>query len=188
MISEEARAKMRTLASRYPSARSATLPALRVAQEEEGYVTPEGIEAVADALGLKPDEVASVVSFYSMFHRQPVGRHVVKVCTSVSCYLRGCDALLERLEAGLGIHRGETTPDGAVTLLGVECLASCGTAPVLQLDDEFVENVTDARADALIAELRGAPDAAEPDAAEPNAAKADAAGPRRAPRQEGTPV
>jgi NADH-quinone oxidoreductase E subunit len=163
-ISDEARTRMRAAVAHYPSARSAMLPALHIAQEEQGSITPEGIEAVADVLGVRPDEVASVVSFYSMFHRKPVGRHVIRVCTSISCYLRGCDTLLAHLEDRLGVRRGETTPDGLFTLLPIECLASCGTAPVLQVDDAFVENVTLASADVLLdrlrAESRGAGDPA----------------------------
>lgn len=154
MIREEARQRMREVAAKYPSARSATLPALHIAQEEEGYISPEGVAAVAEALGLRDDEVDSVVSFYSMYFKKPVGRHVIKVCTSISCYLRGSDDLLAHLEERLGIHHGETTSDGAFTLLPIECLASCGTAPVLQMNDEFVENVSHADADALIERLR----------------------------------
>jgi NADH-quinone oxidoreductase E subunit len=154
MISEQARARMRDAVTRYPSARSAMLPALHIAQEEEGHITPEGVEAVAEALGVRPDEVDMVVSFYSMYFRKPVGRHVIKVCTSISCYLRGCDTLMAHLEQRLGIRRGETTADGAITLLPIECLASCGTAPVLQVNDEFVENVTLEDADALVQRLR----------------------------------
>ncbi len=154
MISDDVRARMRALAANYPSARSATLPALHLAQEAEGYITPEGVEAVASALGLRADEVDSVVSFYSMFFKRPVGRAVVKVCTSISCYLRGSDALLAHFERSLGIRHGETTADGAVTLLPTECLAACGGACALQVNDEIVERVTPAGADALIARLR----------------------------------
>jgi NADH-quinone oxidoreductase E subunit len=154
MISEDARERMRAAVTRYPSRRSAMLPALHIAQEEQGSITPEGIAAVADVLGVRPDEVASVVSFYSMFHKKPVGRHVIRVCTSISCYLRGCDELLAHLEERLGVRRGETTPDGLFTLLPFECLASCGTAPVLQVNDAFVENVTLDAADALLDRLR----------------------------------
>ena len=157
MISADARARMRELTARYPTARSAMLPALHIAQEEEGYITPEGVAAVAEALGVRPDEVDMVVSFYSMYFRKPVGRHVIKVCTSISCYLRGCDQLLAHLEDRLGITRGETTADGAFTLLPIECLASCGSAPVVQVNDEFVENMTLDGADALIERLRRAP-------------------------------
>jgi NADH-quinone oxidoreductase E subunit len=154
MISDAARERMRAAVTRYPSARSAMLPALHIAQEEQGYITPEGIEAVAEALGVRADEVASVVSFYSMFHKQPVGRHVISVCTSISCYLRGCDTLLAHLEERLGVRRGGTTADGLFTLRPMECLAACGGAPVLQVNDEFVENVTLEAAAALIERLR----------------------------------
>ncbi len=154
MISDAARERMRTAAGRYPSARSAMLTALHIAQDEQGYVTPEGIEAVAAALGVRADEVASVVSFYSMFHKQPVGRHVIKVCTSISCYLRGCDALLAHLEERLGVPRGGTTADGLFTVQPIECVAACGGAPVLQVNGEFVEHVTLEAADALIERLR----------------------------------
>jgi NADH-quinone oxidoreductase E subunit len=157
MISDETKARMRDVAAKYPSARSATLPALHIAQEAEGYVSPAGVAAVAETLGLRDDEVDSVVSFYSMYFKQPVGRHVIKVCTSISCYLRGCDGLLAHLRERLGIAPGETTADGAFTLLPTECLASCGTAPVLQVNNEFVENVTPADADALIERLRTRP-------------------------------
>lgn len=157
MLSDQARERMRAIAAQYPNARSAMLPALHIAQEEEGYVTPEGMTAVAEALGVRPDEVDSVVSFYSMFRKKPVGRHVIKVCTSIACYLRGCDTLLAHLEERLGVRAGETTPDGLFTLQTIECVASCGTAPVLQVNEAFVENVTLDRADALIERLRHPP-------------------------------
>jgi NADH-quinone oxidoreductase E subunit len=153
MISEQAKQRMRDLAARYPLARSAVMPALYVAQEEEGYITPEGLQAVAEAIGITVDDVESVATFYTMYHQQPPGKKVIKVCTSISCYLRNCDALVEHLEGRLGIKRGETSADGNYTLLTAECLASCGTAPVLQVNGEFVENVTLERADALIDRL-----------------------------------
>ncbi len=144
---------MRDLAARYPVARSAVMPALYVAQEEEGYITREGLQAVAEAVGITVDDVESVATFYTMYHQRPPGKKVIKVCTSISCYLRNCDALVEHLEERLGIKRGETSADGNYTLLTAECLASCGTAPVLQVNGEFVENVTLERADALIDRL-----------------------------------
>jgi NADH-quinone oxidoreductase E subunit len=153
MISEQARQRMRDLAARYPVARSAVMPALYVAQEEEGYITPEGLQAVAEAIGITVDDVESIATFYTMYHRRPPGKKVIKVCTSISCYLRNCDELVEHLEERLGIKRGETSADGNYTLLTAECLASCGTAPVLQVNGEFVENVTLERADALIDQL-----------------------------------
>jgi NADH-quinone oxidoreductase E subunit len=153
MISEQARERMRSLAARYPMSRSALLPALHIAQEEEGYLTPGGIETVAEVLNLTTDDVKSVATFYTMYYQRPHGRNVISVCTGISCYLRGCDQLMEHLKSRLGVQRGETTPDGSFTLEGMECLASCGTAPVLQVNGEFVENVTLDMADALLDEL-----------------------------------
>ncbi len=153
MISEQAKQRMRDLAARYPVARSAVMPALYIAQQEEGYVNQEALQAVAEAIGLTVDDVESVATFYTMYYQQQPGKKVIKVCTSISCYLRNCDALVEHLEKRLGIKRGETTANGDYTLMTAECLASCGTAPVLQVNDEFVENVTLQTADALVDEL-----------------------------------
>ena len=155
MISEQTRERMRTLAARYPVARSAVLPALHMAQEEEGYVTSEGVAAVAEVLNMTEDDVKSGATFYTMYYHRPHGKKVISVCTGISCYLRNCDPLVEHLEQSLGIKRGETTADGAFTLECVECLASCGTAPVLQVNGEFVENVTPEIADALLKRLSG---------------------------------
>ncbi len=153
MISEEVKARMREIVARYPSPRSATLPCLHVAQDAEGYITPAGIAAVAEVVGSKLDEVESVVTFYSMYRRAPAGMHTIKVCTSISCYLRGCDDLLAHLENRLGVQRGHTTPDGTITLQAAECMAACGMAPVLQVDDQFVENVSLDDADDLLKRL-----------------------------------
>lgn len=153
MISEHAKQRMRELTQRYPAARSAVLPALYIAQEEEGYITSEGLQAVSEAIGITVDDVESVATFYTMYFHQPPGKKVIKVCNSISCYLRNCDAVLEHLEQRLGIKRGETTPDGNYTLQAVECLASCGTAPVLQVNGEFVENLTIESTDALVDQL-----------------------------------
>src|SRR6266849_143939 len=153
MISEQAKQRMRDLAVRYPVARSAVMPALYIAQQEEGYITPAALQAVAEAIDITIDDVESVATFYTMYYRQQPGKKVIKVCTSISCYLRDCDVLVSQLEQRLGIKRGETTADGNYTLLTAECLASCGTAPVLQVNDEFIENVTPEMADALIDEL-----------------------------------
>lgn len=158
MISQQAKERMRALAARYPVARSALLPALHIVQAEEGYITRAGLEAVAEVLNLTTDDVKSVATFYTMYYQRPHGEKVLSVCTGISCYLRGCDALVEHLEERLGIKRGETTSDGRFTLECAECLASCGTAPVLQVNGEFVENVTpdmiDVRLDELGRELK----------------------------------
>ncbi len=153
MISEEAKQRMRDLAARYPVARSAVMPALHMVQQAEGYITAEGLQAVAEALNMTTDDVESVATFYTMYYQHPKGKKVIKVCNSISCYLRNCDALVEHFQQRLGIKPGETTPDGKYTLMTVECLASCTTAPALQVNDEFFENVTPESADALLAKL-----------------------------------
>lgn len=150
MISAQAKQRMRDLVTRYPAARSAVMPALYIAQQEEGYITSEGLQAVAEAIGLTVDDVKSVSTFYTMYYQRQPGKQVIKVCTSISCYLRNCDALVAHLEERLKVKSGETSADGNYTLMTTECLASCGTAPVLQVNDEFVEHVTLEKADALI--------------------------------------
>ena len=155
MISEETKQRMQSLAARYPVARSAVMPALYLAQQEEGYITQQGLCAIAEAIDMSVDDVESIATFYTMYHQHQPGKKIIKVCTSISCYLRNCDALVEHLEKRLGIKRGETTADGNYTLMTAECLASCGTAPVLQVNNEFVENVTLEMADTLIDEPDG---------------------------------
>ena len=152
MISEQAKQRMRDVAARYPVARSAIMPALYIAQQEEGYITQDALQAVAEAIGLTVDDVESVATFYTMYYQQQPGKKVIKVCTSISCYLRGCDAVVDHFEKRLGIKRGETSADGNYTFMTTECLASCGTAPVLQVNNEFVENVTLEMVDALVDE------------------------------------
>lgn len=153
MITETLRAELREIASRYPEARSAMLPCLHAVQAAEGRITNEGIAAVAEVVGAKPDEVESVVSFYSMYSTKPQGKYVIKVCTSVSCYLRGSDDILARLQEKLGIARGETSADGRFTIDMIECLAACGMAPALQVNGQFVECLTPERADLLLERL-----------------------------------
>lgn len=150
MISQKAIQRMRDIAARYPVARSAVMPALYIAQQEEGYITREGLASVAEVLNMTPDDVESVATFYTMYYQSPPGQKEIKVCNSISCYLRGCDPLIEQLEQRLGMKRGETRADGKYTLKAVECLASCGTAPVLQINGEFVENLTAEKIDALV--------------------------------------
>lgn len=188
MVSEEAKQRMRAAAAKYPTLRSAVLPALHIAQEEEGYITQDALDAVAEVLKLTPDEVKTVATFYTMYFKEKPGKQVIHVCTSISCYLRGCDQVVEHLEERLGIKRGETTPDGRFTLLTAECLASCGSAPVLQVNNEFVEHVTLESADALIDQLNHDLDTADGSAPKgqqaaasglPEQTRTEAAGPKR---------
>jgi len=155
ILSETARAQIRQLMQRYPQPRSALLPALDIAQREAGYLSPQVLREVAVLMDLPPVEVASVASFYTMLYRRPVGKHVIQVCTNISCSLMGAEHIVNVLRKKLGIEVGETTPDGRFTLLTVECLGSCGTAPMMQVDDTYYENLTEERLDAILAELSG---------------------------------
>ncbi|HEY3267461.1 MAG TPA: NADH-quinone oxidoreductase subunit NuoE [Armatimonadota bacterium] len=156
-LSEAARAKITKLMTRYPRKQSALLPALFVAQADHGYLTHGGIRDVAKMIGVTPTEVEGVATFYTMFAKRPVGQHVLQVCTTLSCALCGGIELLHHLEHRLGVKAGESTPDGKFTLMGVECLASCGTAPMMQVNDLYVENLTIEQADRLIDELQEKP-------------------------------
>ena len=137
----ETRAQIEALFERYPAKRGALLPAIYLAQAEKGYVDADTTRELAALFGLAPVEVHEVLTFYNMFYTEPQGRHHVYVCTNVPCSLRGARSLLRGLEAYLGVHAGETTKDGRVTLGHEECLGSCGTAPVLRIDGVYHENV-----------------------------------------------
>jgi NADH-quinone oxidoreductase subunit E len=153
-LSAEARARIAEAKDRFPDRRSAILLALHVAQAEHGgWLPDEALEAVASALDLPAAQVASVASFYTMLYRQPVGQHLIQVCTNVSCSLLGARRLVDYLSQKLGVEVGETTADGRFTLLEVECLGSCGTAPMMQVDDAYHENLTENKIDRLLEEL-----------------------------------
>jgi len=146
--------EIQQVADQYPVRRSAILPALRLAQERYGWLPPEAFREVADALDLTPAYCEAVASFYDMFHLQPVGRHLVEVCTNISCALVGAQQTLEALERELGIKAGETTPSGDVTLRTVECAGGCSWAPVVVVDHRYREPVSAADVPAIVAELR----------------------------------
>jgi NADH-quinone oxidoreductase subunit E len=148
-LTPESLAKADEIIARYPEKRSATLPLLHLAQEERGWIDDEIIRWVAELTGVAPVEVLGVVTFYPMFRRQPVGRRHVRVCRTLSCALRGAYHTMETLEETFGCRRGETTADGGVTLEFVECIASCGTGPVVQVDHALHEGVTPDKAKAF---------------------------------------
>ena len=133
----------------YPFKRSATLPLLHLIQEDVGYISNEAIEWVAAKLELQPINVYEVVTFYPMFRQKPIGRRHIKVCRTLSCALLGGYKTCEAFEKEFNTHRGEISPDGEVTIDFVECLASCGTAPVVLIDDDLHENVDGAKAKQL---------------------------------------
>jgi NADH-quinone oxidoreductase subunit E len=135
--------------------RSRLLTALYIAQEQEGCLTPEALKRVAERLEVPESEVFSTASFYTLFRTEPVGRYVIQVCTGLSCYLMdGAERLVDYLEGKLEIKAGETTPDGMFTLETVQCLASCGTAPAMRVNDELYENLTVEKVDKVIDQLR----------------------------------
>lgn len=137
--------------SRYPVRRSATLPLLWLAQQAHGYITPEDIAEVGEITGQSPAEVQSVVSFYTMFHDHPVGRHIILVCESFSCAITGGEDLLDCLKQKLGIGVRETTPDGRFTLETESCLGACNLAPVMLVDRDLHFQLTPERLDDILA-------------------------------------
>jgi NADH-quinone oxidoreductase subunit E len=138
----------------YPEgSRSAVLPALRLAQEEHGWLSPDAIREVADALDLTPGYCHAVASFYDMYHLAPVGTHLVEVCTNLSCALIGAQRVVDAFEEELGIRAGETTEDGAVTFRAVECLGGCGYAPVVVVDHRYRQGVQPGDVPAIVREL-----------------------------------
>jgi NADH-quinone oxidoreductase E subunit len=154
VLSEKSRTEILKIRDEYPDPRSALLPALCLAQQDYGGWLPEvAFDEVAAVMGLAATQVAAVASFYTMLNRKPVGRHLVQVCTNISCSLLGAEHLVEFIGRKLGIGLGETTPDGRFTLLEVECLGSCGTAPMMQVDDTYYENLTEEKLDQILASL-----------------------------------
>jgi NADH-quinone oxidoreductase subunit E len=154
IFSPEQLAEVRRLQGLYPDARGALLPVLHMAQEAFGYVSVEVEEYVAGLFGLSPAHVHEVVTFYTLFFRQPTGRHVISVCHNLSCHLAGAPRILTHLKRRLGIDVGDTSADGRVTLLSVECLCACEHAPMMQVDDRYEFDLTPERVDRILARLR----------------------------------
>jgi NADH-quinone oxidoreductase subunit E len=140
--------------NRYPKKEAAILPVLYLAQQEFGYLGPEAIEYVARLMGQSPARVHGVVSFYTMLKTKPIGRHHIQVCRTLPCALRGAEQLTGFIKKMLGIEVGQTTADGRFTLSEVECLASCGTAPMMQVNDDYYENLTDDKVTEILASLK----------------------------------
>jgi NADH-quinone oxidoreductase subunit E len=154
MLSEESKAVIHRMRDEYPDPQSALLPALCLAQQDYGGWLPEAaFDEVASVMGMPATQVASVATFYTMLNKKPVGRHLVQVCTNIACSLLGAEHLVEHIGRKLGITVGETTGDGKFTLLEVECLGSCGTGPMMQVDDRYYENLTEDKLDRILAEL-----------------------------------
>jgi len=150
-------AEVDKLATPYPERQSAILPALRLAQERHGgWLPPEALEEVAEAIGIAPAQVEAVASFYDMLHLAPVGKHMVEVCTNISCALLGAQQVLEAFERELGVRPGETSEDGEFTLRAIECAGGCGRAVVVVVDEVYREPVRTEDVPAIVEELRRA--------------------------------
>ncbi len=150
MFDEQFEKRADEIIARYPRRESAVMPLLHLVQEREGWVSLAAEQWVAEKTGVSPSHVHGVVTFYTMFRTERHGKYVLHFCTTVSCMLRGVDHLLEHAKRKLGIEVGETTPDGLFTILTVECLGSCGTAPVVQVNDDYYEDMDVERLDALL--------------------------------------
>ena len=154
MLLEKYQDEIEQIISHYPVRRSALLPLLNLAQREEGYVSETAMKEIARILRLTPPQVYEVVTFYTLLSLKPIGKFHVQVCRSLMCALVGSDTLLGWLQTRLGIRPGETTPDRLFTLSTVECLASCGTGPMMQINDDYYERLTEEKVDRILADLK----------------------------------
>jgi NADH-quinone oxidoreductase subunit E len=154
-LTPEREKQLQAILARYPNKLAACIPVMHLAQEQNGgWLDAEAMSWVASVIDVSTAHVLGVATFYTLFNTEPVGRHQVWVCRTLSCALAGADRILEHCEARLGIHTGETTKDGAVTLRTAECLASCGTGPMMQVDRDYHENLTAEKVDVLLDRLR----------------------------------
>jgi len=154
MLKEKYEERIDEILARYPTRRSAILPLLNLAQQEEGYVSEASMREIATLLRLTPPQVYEVVTFYTLLNLRPIGKFHIQVCKSLMCALVGSDLLLGWLQARLGIAPGKTTADGLFTLSVVECLASCGTGPMMQINDDYYERLTEEKVDQILTDLR----------------------------------
>lgn len=154
-FTEQTKQAIEKIKARYPEGkqRSGLIPILHVVQEQNGYLSEQALQAVAENLAIDPIDVYEVATFYSMFHLKPVGKYVLEVCQTGPCMLRGSDKIIAYIKTKLGIEVGQTTPDGLFTLKTVECLGACGYAPMLQLGKHYHENLTEQKIDELLASL-----------------------------------
>lgn len=153
-FTKERRAEAEDILKRYPTKRAAILPILWLVQEQEGYVSADAAKFVAEFLDITTTEVWGVVTFYTMFNRKPIGRHHIQICTNLCCRLKGADWLLAYVKEKLDINVGDTTPDKKFQLSTVECLGSCGTAPMMQIDNDYYENLDAEKVDKVIGGLK----------------------------------
>jgi len=153
MFSEATEAKFKHLASIYPRKRSALIPMLLLAQKEHGYIKSETIQYIGKYLDLDPSEVDSILSFYTLLRRQPVGKYHIMICTNLACMLNGSDEIEACVKRKLGVDLKQITPDGLFSAIEFECLGSCTTAPVMQINGEFYENLDVKKVESIIDDL-----------------------------------
>jgi NADH-quinone oxidoreductase E subunit len=153
-FSEKYKEEIADILSRYPVKRSALIPLLYVAQRDQGYVTESAMQEIAHLLRLTPPQVYETITFYTMFNLKPMGKFHIQVCKSLMCALVGSDTIIEWIKAKLGIAPGESTADGLFSLSAVECLAACGTGPMMQINDDYYEQLTENKLDRILADLR----------------------------------
>lgn len=154
ILSEASQKAIREKVAQYPQKKSAILPALTIAYKQVGHLDENIYREIAQITRLPYVEIAEAATFYTMFPKQPRGRYLIQVCHNISCALLGADAMITYLEQKLGIKKGETTPDNLFTLVSMECLGSCATAPMMQINFDYYENLTPAKVDAILDDLR----------------------------------
>ena len=154
MFSKETEDRFKHLVSIYPRKRSALIPMLLLAQKEHGYIKSETVEYIGKYLDMDPSEVDSILSFYTLLRRRPVGKYHIMICTNLACLLQGSDDIEACVTRKLGVPLGAVTPDGLFSAIEFECLGSCTTAPVIQVNGEFYENLDVQKTESIIDELR----------------------------------
>jgi len=153
ILSEKSIARIKEKMTRYPRRKSVILPAITIAYFQLGYLDDDIYQEISKIIDIPVVDIATAASFYTMFPKKPVGKNLIQVCHNISCALLGADSLIGYLEEKLGIKKGETTSDGKFTLITVECLGSCTTAPMMQINDKYYENLTREKVDAILEEL-----------------------------------
>jgi len=154
MLSDAEKREIEAGLAHYPTRRAVSIDALKIVQRHRGWVSDEALKDVAELLGLSPADLDGVATFYNLLFRKPVGRHVILMCDSVSCWIMGCDRLRERLTARLGIRMGQTTADGRFTLLPIVCLGACDHAPVIMIDDDTHGDLDPEKIDRILEQYR----------------------------------
>lgn len=154
MLTDNERQQIEHELRHYPTRRAACIEALKIVQRHRGWVSDEGIRDIAAFLGMTSAELDSVATFYNLIFRRPVGKHVIRICDSVSCWIMGYDRIREHLTARLGITLGETTPDARFTMLPIQCLGTCDHAPALMIDEDLYRGLDPAAVDAILTKYR----------------------------------